>query len=81
MGVKQIWDGEQLPPVGCDVLIHLASVDRWVAHRVTGYDIKPSLNGDKAYHRIFIQVRGSADGVNVENSRLLCDVRPVDWLG
>ncbi|MEH4801579.1 hypothetical protein [Atlantibacter hermannii] len=71
MGVKQIWDGNQLPPIGCDVLIHLASINQWVPRRVVDYEIKPSLDGDAAYHRIFITVEG--------NSRLLKDVRPIDW--
>lgn len=75
MGTKTIWDGEQLPPVGCEVLIHLASLDKWVAYTVTGYEIKPHLEGDDAYHRIFINVhRGQCS-----NSRLLRDVRPLDW--
>lgn len=36
MGMKQIWDGENLPPVGCEVLIHLASINKWVPHKVEG---------------------------------------------
>lgn len=40
MGVKQIWDGEDLPPVGCEVLVHLARCDVWVPHKVTGFRVK-----------------------------------------
>lgn len=76
MGMREVWDGDQLPPVGCDVLIHLNSVKMWVPYTVTGYDIKPSLDGDKACHRIFILVKG-AD--HVSNSLLLCDVRQLTW--
>lgn len=25
MGIKSIWDGKDLPPIGCVVLIHLGS--------------------------------------------------------
>ncbi|EAP4692447.1 hypothetical protein EGD17_05505 [Salmonella enterica] len=72
MGMKQIWDGENLPPVGCDVLIHLASINKWVPHKVEGYEIWPSTHeNDTAHHRIQIKLDG--------NMRLLCDVRPVDW--
>lgn len=76
MGMKQIWDGHQLPPIGCDVLIHLASVKSWCKYTVTGYEVLPGLDGNKAHHRIFVNVR-SEDGV--ANQRLLCDVRPIDW--
>ncbi|PTN60556.1 hypothetical protein C9884_19025 [Klebsiella pneumoniae] len=75
MGIKSIWDGNDLPPVGSDVLIHLASIDKWVPHTVTGYDIKPHLEGDAAYHRIFINVESG----KCINCRLLMDVRPLDW--
>lgn len=72
MGMKQIWDGKDLPPVGCEVLIKLASIDTWVAKKVTGYKIWPSLDAeDKAHVRVFITVEG--------NERLLCDVRPLDF--
>lgn len=76
MGTKQIWDGDQLPPIGCDVLIHLNSVKSWCKYRVEGYQIEPHLDGDKAYHRIFINVVSESGG---KNQRLLCDVRPIDW--
>lgn len=76
MGMKQIWDGEQLPPVGCEVLIHLASLGRWVPHTVSGYDIQPHLDGDDAYHRIFITLDC---GHGIVNQRLLRDVRPIHW--
>lgn len=39
MGMKQIWDGKNLPSVGCEVLIHLASINKWVARTVQGYEI------------------------------------------
>lgn len=75
MGMKQIWDGDQLPPIGCEVLIHLASRNKWLKYEVTGYNILPDNKGDKYVHRIFIQVKRG----NATNERLLADVRPVDW--
>lgn len=71
MGIKSIWDGKDLPPIGCAVLIHLGSINKWVARNVEGYQILPDLDGDPALHRIFITVQG--------NQRLLMDVRPLDW--
>jgi hypothetical protein len=41
MGLKQIWDGIDLPPIGSCVLIHLGSLNAWVKHIVTGYKIEP----------------------------------------
>ncbi|MGL4470300.1 MAG: hypothetical protein ACRCT3_08980 [Aeromonas hydrophila] len=75
MGMKQIWDGEQLPPIGCEVLIHLASYDKWIKHEVTGHNICPDIDGDKYKHAIFVQVKRG----NATNERLLADVRPVDF--
>ncbi len=55
MGMKQIWDGKNLPPVGCEVLIHLASINKWVARTVQGYEIWPSVyENDTAHHRVNI---------------------------
>lgn len=76
MGMKQIWDGDQLPPIGCEVLIQLASQGKWVKHEVTGYKIWPDIDGDKYKHRIFIQVKCG----HATNERLLADVRPVDFI-
>lgn len=54
-------------PVGSEV-----STNKWVPHKVEGYEIWPSMHeNDNAHHRIQIKVEG--------NMRLLCDVRPVDW--
>lgn len=79
MGAKNIWDGKQLPQVGDLVLIHLASADAWTPYEVTGFTIWPHLDGDSAYHRIFVDVSRKDGGVKVTNCRLLKDVRPLDW--
>lgn len=79
MGLKQIWDGNDLPPIGSCVLIHLGSLNAWVKHIVTGYKIKPDIDGNKFVHRICIQVDKSDDSNSSVNARLLCDVRPLDW--
>lgn len=77
MGTKTIWDGDQLPPIGCEVLINLASHNDWVRHVVTNYEIKNT--NEKAHHRIFISVGPSGDPRSGNNQRLLYDVKPVDW--
>lgn len=77
MGFKQIWDGEQLPPIGCEVLIHLASMDAWVPHEVTGISIRKT--EEKHHYLIDVTVKPSADPRSGNNQRLLDDVRPVDW--
>ncbi len=72
MGMKEIWDGEDLPPIGCEVLINLASIKAWVPKKVIGYKIWPSLDpADKGHVRVFIRFG--------DNERLLCDIRPVDF--
>lgn len=76
MGTKVIWDGEQLPPIGCDVLIKLASTGKWHKYEVTGYQLWPSTHkNDEAHHRIFINVKRG----DITNQRLLYEVKPVDW--
>lgn len=83
MGMKQIWDGKELPPVGCEVLIQLGSLtDKhnkggWVRHKVASYEIRGATCDDTgAHHRIFINVLDSA---GYQNQRLLRDVKPIDW--
>lgn len=64
--------GDQLPPVGAKVLIHLARQDEWVEHTVVGYYAWKDLGGDANLHRVFVRV---VDANGYENARLLCDVR------
>lgn len=78
MGTKTIWDGEQLPPVGCEVLIHLASVDKWVPYTVEGFTIKKQPEGYDQY-TIHVTVYRTDGGKKITNCRLLGDIRPVDW--
>ncbi|WP_432263314.1 hypothetical protein [Cupriavidus sp. TMH.W2] len=67
--------GDVLPPLRADVLIHLASLDKWVPHKVIGYYVWPSLKGDPSGQRVFVRVRDSA---GTPNARMLCDVRRPD---
>ena len=66
--------GDELPPIGSKVLIHLASCDEWIEHTVAGYYAWGDLDGYEHLHRVFVRVRDS-DGYL--NARLLKDVRPV----
>ena len=67
-------DGDLLPPVGSQVLIHLASQDQWVAHTVVGYYVWGAFDSDQL-HRVFVRVKDS-DGIL--NARRLCDVRSIE---
>jgi len=79
MGAKKIWDGRQLPEVGDEVLIHLASSNSWERRTVSGFKIWPHLDGDRAYHRIFVNVFYTQDGQKIPNARLLNEIRPIFW--
>lgn len=77
MGTKTIWDGEQLPPIGCEVLIHLGRTNVWVRHVVESYGVRPTSVPN--HHLIDINVIASSDKRSSSNQRFLGDVRPVDW--
>lgn len=79
MGTKSIWDGVDLPEKGDEVLIHLASLDEWVRHRVSGYRIKTPCSGHKRSYLIFIQVDASDDRRSSKNERSLHEIRPLHW--
>lgn len=90
MGMKEIWDGKDLPPVGCEVYAQLGSLtDRnnkggWVRHKVTGYRIDPATDAvaEKArphHFRISIQLAASDDRRSSKNERHLNDIRTLDW--
>lgn len=79
MGLKTIWDGLDLPPIGCEVQIHLSSYNAWVRHVVASISLRGDLDGNPALHRIDINVTGSDDPRSSTNSRLLMDVRPLTW--
>lgn len=75
MGMISIWDGEQLPPVGCDVLIRHGRDDDDHVCTVTGYTIRPSLSSKPTEHRIFVDL--VYKGSTTKNQRMLYDVRPL----
>lgn len=79
MGFKSIWDGKDLPPVGCQVLAHLSRENAWVRHTVASYGIRPGLSGNKHEVRVDINLEASDDPRSSKNQRALCDVRPLDW--
>lgn len=82
MGHRKIWDGKDLPAIGDEVLIELASIkDRLIRHKVTGYEIKDPVDDrpeTKSLHRVFIML-APADGEKASstNCRLLNDVYPL----
>lgn len=67
-------DGDLLPPVGSQVLIHLARQDKWVEHTVVGYYVWGAFDSD-TLHRVFVRVQDS-DGIL--NARSLRDVRAIE---
>jgi len=71
-------EGDQLPPIGSTVLIHLASQDAWVAHTVTGFYVwtcydEPTSNLNR--YRVFVRVEDS-DGYS--NARSLNEIRYIE---
>jgi len=80
MGMKEIWDGEDLPPIGCSVLIHLGSLNEWVRHIVSGVSVEQD-DEYPALYRVLISVEPSSDKRSSNNARQLYDVRPLDWRG
>jgi hypothetical protein len=66
-------DGDQLPPIGSNVLIHLGRPDAWVEHTVAGYYAWGDLGGNENLSRVFVRVRDEAGCLN---ARLLKDVKP-----
>lgn len=78
MGIKQIWDGKDLPPVGCNVLIKLASVGIR-EYEVSGYEVRKSVIEEDRRSGLFIvniKVK-SLDG-KATNCRFLDEVFPLD---
>ncbi|EPB0513771.1 hypothetical protein OA801_22645 [Citrobacter portucalensis] len=79
MGTKTIWDGKDLPPIGCQVLIDLSSVGMR-PYEVTGYEVRRSVN-EVQYpawlYVVKIKVK-SSDGKST-NERFLNEVFPLDW--
>lgn len=76
MGVRQIWDGKDLPPVGSEVLIKLASQKEPYPMQVLGHTADWS--AEMRAFRINVQLAAS-DGTT--NMRSLQDVYPMDWRG
>lgn len=85
MGMKSIWDGIDLPPVGCEVLAQLGSLaDKhnkggWVRHVVDGYRIK-QVPEEPTRSVVFVKLMASNDKRSSKNERILCDVHPLDWV-
>ena len=90
MGIKRIWDGQDLPPIGSEVLAQLGSEEKkpdqgWVRHIVSGYRIEPACTrlDETAQHfhrKISIKLEAHPDEPRSwKNERHLGDIRPVDW--
>lgn len=81
MGVKSIWDGKDLPPVGSHVLIKLASCGIR-EYEVSGYEVKKSMFEEERRTGMFIVniLVKSLDG-KTTNCRFLDEVFPLDWRG
>lgn len=79
MGVKAIWDGKDLPPVGCQVYINLASCGMRI-YEVVGYEVRKSVIESERRKGIFVvnvNVK-SLDGGGT-NQRFLDEVYPLDY--
>ena len=80
MGTKtvEIWDGENLPPVGSLVLIRHGRDDDYHAVRVTGYDVRPVRGELKSTCRVMVDVKYPGD--NGTNQREFGNVFPLTTL-
>lgn len=74
-------EGDQLPPIGSTVLIHLSRSDSWVAHMVTGFYVWKTLDlhsdpalGENRY-RVFVRVE---DSEGYANARSLNEIRYIE---
>ncbi|WP_233343652.1 hypothetical protein [Burkholderia cepacia] len=75
-----LWDGSPiLPPIGALVLIGHGRDDRDHVCEVTGYDVQLPATASQStmnhLHRVFVKLKYR--GSDVENMRLLSDVRPL----
>jgi len=68
-------DGDLLPRIGSEVLIHLARQNEWVKHTVAGYYVWGDHKGDPWLQRVFVRVRSEGGHLN---ARMLCEVRKMD---
>jgi hypothetical protein len=79
VGVKTIWDGKDLPPIGSHVLINLASYGM-CEHEVTGYEVKKSaIEADRRSGLFIVNIRVKSLGGKAKNCRFLDEVYPLDW--
>ena len=76
MGTKSIWDGVDLPPIGCDVLVHLSGCDAYVRHKVAGFRISRL---EECGWMIWVDLeRSASDARSSKNCRFLEQCYPVD---
>lgn len=79
MGVKQIWDGKNLPPIDSQVLIKLASTgDKLLAYTVTGYEVRKSVIEDERRLGLFCVIIKVKYG-NANNECFLDECYPLDY--
>lgn len=79
MGIKQIWDGKDLPPVGSHVYINLASCGMRI-YEVTGYQVRKSVLEEERRKGIFVvNINVKSLESNVVNQRFLDEVYPLDY--
>lgn len=76
MGVKQIWDGKDLPPVGSEVFIRLASQPEPVRCIVTGFETVWWAKKGGWVIKVNIHEKIYPEHTN---QRLLEEIYPVDW--
>lgn len=80
MGMKQIWDGKDLPPIGCEVYINLASSGMQV-YEVVGYEHRKSpIEGHNGPGLFLVCINVCVPGKrNITNQRFLDEVFPLDY--
>lgn len=79
MGTKNIWDGKDLPPIGSQVLIKLASALSLTMHNVIGYEVRKPVDADRVKypHWLYVVVI-KVERNGCKNERFLSEVYPLD---
>lgn len=79
MGTKTIWDGKDLPPVGSQVLIKLASTPGLHMYNVIGHEVRKPGDADKGKypHWLYVVVI-KVERNGCKNERFLSEVYPLD---
>lgn len=79
MGVKTIWDGRDLPPIGCEVLIE-TSLNRLEKYKVLNYKLINQGYYNPVLYKILIDLEQKTGKIVVNTTKSLDEVYPLDFI-